>query len=118
MAGPSSRAVAAHSSRANPRKACDDIVKMHANARGDILASLPEPARKQQIGDWLFPLVQSVDAQRAGFITGMLLELEPSELLDLLGSFEALYFRVAEAQVVLDAAYPCASASGLGSKML
>ena len=55
------------------------------------------------IGERLYPLVQRRQKERAGKITGMLLELDNSELLDLLSNPKILAARVKDAVEVLDA---------------
>ena len=56
---------------------------------------------KQMLGHHLFPLVQRVEPQLAGKITGMLLELDYDEVLLLIESPEALNPRIVEAVSVL-----------------
>ncbi|XP_028405111.1 E3 ubiquitin-protein ligase UBR5-like isoform X2 [Dendronephthya gigantea] len=66
------------------------------DAEGDAL-----PSHRQSIGERLFPRVQSMHAPFASKITGMLLELSPSQLLLLLASEETLRTRVDEAVELL-----------------
>lgn len=47
-----------------------------------------------QTGERLFPLIQSMHANLAGKITGMLLEIDNSELLHMLESHESLRSKV------------------------
>lgn len=68
----------------------------------NILASADPQTQKNMIGERLYPLVQQHEQQRAGKITGMLLEMEISELLNLLESPEALQSKVREALMVLE----------------
>lgn len=65
------------------------------------LAAASPEEQKRMIGERLFPLVQSRDSQFARKITGMLLEMDNTELLHLLETPEALNMKVAEAQEVL-----------------
>jgi len=58
--------------------------------------------QKNMIGERLYPLVYAQEAARAGKITGMLLEMEIMELLNLLESPDALFSKVREAVAVLD----------------
>uniref|UniRef100_A0A2K5D9R7 Polyadenylate-binding protein n=1 Tax=Aotus nancymaae TaxID=37293 RepID=A0A2K5D9R7_AOTNA len=53
-----------------------------------ILASAPPQKQKQMLGEWLLPLVQAIHLTLAGKITGMLLEIDNSELLHMLESTE------------------------------
>ena len=57
--------------------------------------------QKQMLGERLFPLVQQLQPELAGKITGMLLEMDNSELLLLLESSEALVLKTDEAISVL-----------------
>ncbi|KAK9819769.1 hypothetical protein WJX72_002177 [[Myrmecia] bisecta] len=66
-----------------------------------MLAAAPPEAQKQMLGERLFPLVQNLQRELAGKITGMLLEMDNSELLLLLESPDALEAKVEEAMLVL-----------------
>jgi len=66
------------------------------------LASAPPEQQKQILGERLFPMIHSSYPQHAGKITGMLLEMDNSELLNLLESPEALQAKVMEALAVLN----------------
>ncbi|XP_037667048.1 polyadenylate-binding protein 1-like isoform X3 [Choloepus didactylus] len=55
-----------------------------------MLAAAPPHEQKQMIGERLYPLISGVHAQLAGKITGMLLEIDNSELLLMLESPESL----------------------------
>lgn len=68
------------------------------------LAALPEEARKQRIGERLFPKIQTYQPELAGKITGMLLEMDNTELILLLESEAELSARVKEAMDVLEQA--------------
>ncbi|KAM5304107.1 polyadenylate-binding protein 1-like [Glossophaga mutica] len=68
-----------------------------------MLASVPLRKQKQMIGERLYPLIYDVHTQLAGKITGMLLEIDNSELLLLLESPESLSAKVEEALAVLQA---------------
>jgi polyadenylate-binding protein len=65
------------------------------------LAAAPPEQQKQMLGERLFPLVQRLQPELAGKITGMLLEMDNSELLLLLDSPESLTAKVDEAMAVL-----------------
>jgi len=67
------------------------------------LASLTPSAQKQTLGENLFPLVQNEVPHLAGKITGMLLEMDNSDILNLLESPEALKAKIAEAVNVVKA---------------
>ena len=58
------------------------------------------------IGQRLYPLIQLQQPQRAGKITGMLLELDNVVLLNLLESPDALKAKVNEAVQVLEQYFP------------
>uniref|UniRef100_A0A2K5DG05 Polyadenylate-binding protein n=1 Tax=Aotus nancymaae TaxID=37293 RepID=A0A2K5DG05_AOTNA len=68
-----------------------------------MLASAPPQEQKQMLGEWLFPLIQAMHPSLAGKITGMLLEIDNSELLHTLESPESLRSKVDEAVGVLEA---------------
>ncbi|XP_016007888.2 polyadenylate-binding protein 1-like isoform X1 [Rousettus aegyptiacus] len=68
-----------------------------------MLAAAPLHEQKQMIGERLYPLIYDVHTQLAGKITGMLLEIDNSELLLMLESPESLNAKVKEALAVLQA---------------
>ncbi|XP_053431598.1 polyadenylate-binding protein 4 isoform X3 [Nycticebus coucang] len=55
-----------------------------------MLAAAPPQEQKQMLGERLFPLIQTMHSNLAGKITGMLLEIDNSELLHMLESPESL----------------------------
>lgn len=65
------------------------------------LAAAPPEQQKQLLGERLFPLIHNVEPQLAGKITGMLLEMDNGELLNLLESPDALNAKIMEAISVL-----------------
>jgi len=67
------------------------------------LAAAPPPEQKQMLGERLFPLIQRMYPDLAGKITGMLLEIDNSELLHMLEHQESLKAKVEEAVAVLQA---------------
>merc|ERR1719458_478678 len=66
---------------------------------------------QQQLGDRLYPRVQSLRPNMAGKITGMLLELTPAQLLLLLASEDSLRQRVEEAVDLILAVEPGSASS-------
>ncbi|XP_041361083.1 polyadenylate-binding protein 4-like [Gigantopelta aegis] len=68
-----------------------------------MLAAAPPQEQKQMLGERLFPLIQRMHPDLAGKITGMLLEIDNSELLHMLESSESLKAKVEEAVAVLQA---------------
>lgn len=68
-----------------------------------MLAEAPPQEQKQMLGERLFPLIHNMYPDLAGKITGMLLEIDNSELLHMLESRESLKAKVEEAVAVLQA---------------
>ncbi|XP_019395172.1 PREDICTED: polyadenylate-binding protein 1-like isoform X1 [Crocodylus porosus] len=68
-----------------------------------MLAAAPPQEQKQMIGERLYPLIHAMHTSLAGKITGMLLEIDNSELLLLLESPESLRSKIEEAVAVLQA---------------
>ncbi|KAI4817801.1 hypothetical protein KUCAC02_011177 [Chaenocephalus aceratus] len=68
-----------------------------------MLAAAPPQEQKQMLGERLFPMIQNMHLGLAGKITGMLLEIDNSELLHMLESPESLRSKVDEAVAVLQA---------------
>mmetsp|Transcript_54625 Transcript_54625/g.123480 ORF Transcript_54625/g.123480 Transcript_54625/m.123480 type:complete len:107 (+) Transcript_54625:2-322(+) len=66
------------------------------------LANAPPDMRKKMLGEKLFAQVFRYEPQMAGKITGMLLEMDDSELLSLLDSEATLHAKVVEAKGVLN----------------
>jgi polyadenylate-binding protein len=67
-----------------------------------MLAAANPQEQKQMLGERLFPLIQQMaSADSAGKITGMLLEIDNSELLHMLDNRELLKSKVDEAVLVL-----------------
>jgi polyadenylate-binding protein len=67
------------------------------------LAAASAEQQKNMIGERLYPLIHRVQPELAGKITGMLLEMDNSELLHLLESPDALSSKISEALSVLEA---------------
>merc|ERR1719461_2267512 len=68
------------------------------------LAAAPPSVQKQMIGEKLFPAIAKHQPELAGKITGMMLEMDNSELLILLESEQQLKNKVEEALRVLESA--------------
>ena len=68
-----------------------------------MLAQAPPEAQKQMLGDRIFPLVHGMYPELSNKITGMLLEIDNSELLHMLEHQESLRSRAEEAVAVLQA---------------
>merc|ERR1719479_865878 len=68
-----------------------------------MLAQAPPSEQKQMLGERLFPLIQTLYPDLAGKITGMLLEIDNSELVHMLEHGESLKSKVEEALAVLHA---------------
>jgi polyadenylate-binding protein len=79
------------------------VVGGQESLTANTLATATPTEQKQMIGERLFPLVQEYQPHSAGKITGMLLEIDNSELLHMLESRELLCGKVEEAVQVLQA---------------
>ncbi|MCO5547128.1 hypothetical protein L7F22_000570 [Adiantum nelumboides] len=71
------------------------------NALASALASAPTEQHRGMLGEQLYPLVDQIEHDHAGKVTGMLLEMDQTEVLHLLESPEALTAKVREALEVL-----------------
>ena len=76
------------------------LAAAQGHARAMLAVASPEEQR-QLLGERLFPLIQNVEPHLAGKITGMLLEMDNGELLNLLESPDALNAKIMEALSVL-----------------
>merc|ERR1719183_1945133 len=65
------------------------------------LAAAPPAVQKQMIGEKLYPAIAKYQPEAAGKVTGMMLEMDNSELLMLLESEQQLRSKVDEAMRVL-----------------
>uniref|UniRef100_A0A1J3GRT7 Polyadenylate-binding protein n=2 Tax=Noccaea caerulescens TaxID=107243 RepID=A0A1J3GRT7_NOCCA len=65
------------------------------------LANASPEHQRTMLGESLYPLVEQLEAESAAKVTGMLLEMDQTEVLHLLESPEALKSKVAEAMDVL-----------------
>ncbi|XP_022896122.1 polyadenylate-binding protein 8-like [Olea europaea var. sylvestris] len=65
------------------------------------LANAPPSEHRIMLGENLYPLIQQLEPESAAKVTGMLLEMDQTEVLHLMESPEALKAKVAEAMQVL-----------------
>ncbi|KAH7429965.1 hypothetical protein KP509_09G075700 [Ceratopteris richardii] len=65
------------------------------------LASAPADQHRLMLGEQLYPLVDQIEHDHAGKVTGMLLEMDQNDVLHLLESAEALKAKVREAMEML-----------------
>ncbi|KAK3022537.1 hypothetical protein RJ639_047475 [Escallonia herrerae] len=70
-------------------------------ALASALANAPATEQRTMLGENLYPLVEQLEPEAAAKVTGMLLEMDQTEVLHLLESPEALKAKVAEAMEVL-----------------
>lgn len=68
----------------------------------ELLNNANPSQQKQMIGERIFPLIQAREPKLAGKITGMLLEMDNTELLNLLEDEKALMGKINEALMVLN----------------
>lgn len=69
----------------------------------DILAGLPDDkSKKQQLGNMLFPLVSKQQPELASKLTGMMLEMDNGEIINLIESQDALNDKITEGIKVLE----------------
>merc|ERR550537_684846 len=66
------------------------------------LANAPPGMQKQMLGEKIFPMISRIHPEMAGKITGMMLEMDNSELLMLVESPDQLKSKVDEALRVLE----------------
>merc|ERR1740130_2265650 len=71
------------------------------NINASALAAAPPAVQKQMIGEKLYPAIAKYNSSMAGKVTGMMLEMDNSELLMLLESEHQLKQKVDEAMLVL-----------------
>jgi len=79
------------------------MVAGHEPLTSKMLADAAVPDQKQLLGERLYPLVYKVEPDQAGKITGMLLEMDNNDLLNMLDDQEALRKKMEEAMLVLQA---------------
>jgi len=68
-----------------------------------MLADANPQEQKQMLGERLFPVIHQIYPDMAGKITGMLLEIDNSELLHMLEHHQSLKAKMDEAVAVLQA---------------
>ncbi|XP_073428491.1 embryonic polyadenylate-binding protein isoform X4 [Dendrobates tinctorius] len=87
------------------RQVMEPAVRMQGQEplTASMLAAAPPQEQKQMLGERIYPLIHSMNSSLAGKITGMLLEIDNSELLHMLESPESLQTKVEEAVGVLQA---------------
>ncbi|KYK54935.1 polyadenylate-binding protein [Drechmeria coniospora] len=66
------------------------------------IAAAPPAQQKQMLGELIFPKIQAINADLAGKITGMLLEMDNAELINLIEDDVSLKAKVDEALAVYD----------------
>ncbi|XP_009613515.1 polyadenylate-binding protein 2-like [Nicotiana tomentosiformis] len=74
---------------------------MPISALASALANAPPEQQRTMLGESLYPLVDQLEHEHAAKVTGMLLEMDQTEVLHLLESPEALKAKVNEAMEVL-----------------
>jgi len=83
------------------------VQAVHVKGQEPLTASMlaaAQPAdQKQMLGERLFPIIETMNPSAAGKITGMLLEIDNSELLHMLENRDSLKAKVEEAVAVLQA---------------
>uniref|UniRef100_A0A3Q2D2S0 Polyadenylate-binding protein n=1 Tax=Cyprinodon variegatus TaxID=28743 RepID=A0A3Q2D2S0_CYPVA len=94
-----------HVANVVPAPAVDQLVHIPGSEplTASMLAAAPLMDQKQLLGERLYPLIHALHPNLAGKITGMLLEIDNSELLHMLESPESLNSKVEEAIAVLQA---------------
>ncbi|CAM6036437.1 unnamed protein product [Sphagnum compactum] len=80
------------------------------SALASALASALPDQQRAMLGEQLYPLVEQLEHDQAGKVTGMLLEMDQTEVLHLIESPEALKSKVAEAMEVLRLAHAAQNA--------
>ncbi|KAJ7298852.1 hypothetical protein O6H91_05G074200 [Diphasiastrum complanatum] len=81
--------------------AADSNVSLPMSALASALASAAPEQQRAMLGEQLYPLVDQLEHDHAGKVTGMLLEMDQTEVLHLIESPDALKAKVAEAMEVL-----------------
>jgi len=92
-----------YANQARPAPAAEPVDSAAAPLTAAALAAAPAEAQKQMLGERLYPLISAHQPEYAGKITGMLLEMDNGELLNLIEDQKALESKIDEAMDVLNA---------------
>lgn len=92
-----------YANQARPTPAAETADNAAAPLTAAALAAAPAEAQKQMLGERLYPLINAQQPEFAGKITGMLLEMDNGELLNLIEDQKALESKINEAMEVLNA---------------
>ncbi|KAL3634166.1 poly(A) binding protein Pab2 [Castilleja foliolosa] len=84
-----------------PRDAAPTLQPMPITALASALANATPEQQRTMLGENLYPLVDQLEHEHAAKVTGMLLEMDQTEVLHLLESPDALKSKVSEAMDVL-----------------
>merc|ERR1711966_78031 len=84
-----------------PQGAPQQPAQAGAPLNASALAAAPPQVQKQMIGERLYPMIAKIQPELAGKVTGMMLEMDISELLMLLESEPQMRHKVNEALQVL-----------------
>jgi len=103
MQTPASGAPASVSAGAVPAPQAAVHIHGQEPLTASMLAEANPAEQKQMLGERLFPIIHVIHPELAGKITGMLLEIDNSELLHMLEHNESLKAKVDEAVAVLQA---------------
>ncbi|GMP36395.1 hypothetical protein CsSME_00008538 [Camellia sinensis var. sinensis] len=79
-----------------------------------VLSSATPENQRMMLGEQLFPLVERVEPDHAGKVTGMLLEMDQTEVLHLIEAPDALKKKVSEA---LDVLHLASSGPNVGDQL-
>ena len=84
-----------------PQAQQDVVIQGQALLTASILAAAPPDEQKKMLGESLFPLIEGMYPDLAGKITGMLLDLDVTELMWMLEDTNALTEKVSLDSVTL-----------------
>merc|ERR1719367_1900164 len=87
--------------QAPPQRSTQQTTAANGPLTAQQLAQVDSKQQKQLIGERIFPQVQAIEPKLAGKITGMLLEMDNTELLHLLENQTTLMEKVNEALHIL-----------------